>query len=405
MVASAPLGMTTRRGFAAGLGALTLLRPWRGAAEARDGGRGVLAYVGDYTPDAEGIYLCRLDRVQGTLVPLKTFRDIANPSWLATDAAGRRLYAVNEVKTYHGAAGASVSAFAIEPATGELTLLNSVSSHGLEPPHLSVHPSGRWVLVANYRNGTIAVLPVQADGSLGEAVDVQQNSGPGGPPIPADGPPGYFPSGDSDGHPHAHMIAADPTGRFVLVDDLGLDRLYVWRFDVATGRLTPNDPAFVATSAGGGPRHFVFHPNGRVLYNLLEEASRLVAYRWDSGSGHLSEIGSASTLPAGFAGSNLASEVVVSPDGQHVYAANRLHNSVAIFHVESDGRLQPRGHEWVRGDYPRHITLDPSGGFLFCCNQRSDDITAFRVNRVSGALTSTGRYTPVGSPTNLTFLG
>ena len=360
-----------------------------------------VAYVGGYTPNGAGIGICRMDRATGRLSQTGVVTGTENPSWLALHPSRRTLYAVNEIKTFQGKPGASVTSFQISSG-GELAKLDVITSDGLEPAHLSVHPDGRFVLVANYRSGTVAVLPVRPDGSLAQPADTEQDSGPGGPPVPSSGPSGMQPSGDSDGHPHAHMIAADPTGRFVLVDDLGLDRLYVWRFDALTGKL--HSPSITAASPGSGPRHFAFHPNGHVLYNLLEESSQITVLAWDGRTGGLARLQTVSTLPAGFAGSNLAAEILVSPDGRFVYASNRLHNSVALFATDRAGTLHPTGHEWVRGDYPRHLSFDPAGRFLFVCNQRSDDITSFRIDPGTGALAFTGAWFPYGSPTNLTFL-
>ncbi|MGH7155561.1 MAG: lactonase family protein, partial [Acetobacteraceae bacterium] len=248
---------TVLAGGAAALG--TVAAHAQTATQARPG-RGLLAYIGSYTPHVvhggvghgEGITLVRLDPHTGTLTPVKTY-PAASPSWLTIDPHRRFLYAINEIDDFAGGAG-SVTAYAIDPASAELTGLNTVSSQGKGPAQGSVHPSGKFVFVANYGGGNVAVLPVQANGSLGDAVDVQADQGPPGAGRPADGPPDNFSISDHDG-PHAHMIAADPSGRFVLVNDLGLDRTFIWKIDPGTGKLTANDPPFIpAASAGAGPR-------------------------------------------------------------------------------------------------------------------------------------------------------
>ncbi len=260
------------------------------------------------------------------------------------------------------------------------------------------------MFVANYGSGNVAVLPVQANGALGEAVDVQADQGPAGAARPAEGPPGNFSISDHDG-PHAHMIASDPTGRFVIVNDLGLDRTFLWKLDQASGKLTPNDPPFIpAASAGAGPRHFAFHPNGRIFYNLYEEASQLVVYDWNPQTGVPTLKQKVTTLP-GYSGTNFTSELVVTHDGRFAYVGNRLHNTVAIFAIAADGRVRWLGEEWTRGDYPRNIALDPTGDFMAVCNHRSDQVTVFRVDRRSGALRFTNQYVPIGSPSMIMFPG
>ena len=277
----------SRRSLIAGasmLGAFGSARAATAPAPARSGP--VLAYIGSYTDastpagNGEGITVLRLDTGTGELKPVKTLPN-PSPSWLATGPDRKFLYAVNETADYGPNKTGSVTAFGIDEPTGDLRLLNAASSAGKGPAHGSVHPSGKFFLVANYGTGNVAVLPVQANGMLGEAVDVKQDDGPHGETRPAEGPPGNFSISDHNG-PHAHMIASDPTGRFVIVNDLGLDRTFVWTLDAATGKLAANDPPFIpAASAGAGPRHFAFHPNGRIFYNLYEEASQLAVYDWN----------------------------------------------------------------------------------------------------------------------------
>jgi 6-phosphogluconolactonase len=372
-------------------------------------GGAVFGYIGSYTGassppgNGQGITRVRLDTATGELTRMKLF-PAPSPSWLAVGPAQKTLYAINEIASYGPDRTGSVTAFAIDRATGDLSPLNTVSSHGKGPAHGSVHPSGRFVFVANYGSGTVAVLPLEGDGSLGEAVDVHQDDGPHGAARPEAGPPGNFSISDHDG-PHAHMIASDPTGRFVIVNDLGLDRSFVWKFDAASGKLTANDPPFIAAaSAGAGPRHFAFHPNGRIFYNLYEEASQLAVYDWDAPTAAATLKQTVTTVP-GYAGTNFASEIVVSADARFLYVGNRLHNTVGIFAIAADGRVRWVGEEWTRGDYPRHLALDPTGDFMLVCNHRSDQVTVFRVDRGSGRLHFTERYFAVGSPAMALFVG
>ncbi len=372
----------------------------------------VLAYVGTYsspqgpegsTGQGRGIYLFQMDPATGALSQREVFPDDSNPSWLAFDPARSHLYAANETQTFQGANSGSVSAFSIDRSNGHLALLNKVGSGGAGPAHLSVHPSGKYVLVANYQGGTVAVLPIGSKGELGPATDVKEDKGTVGPEHASGAPPGSFAISGHD-QPHAHMIESDPAGRFVLVSDLALDQILVWKFDVRKGTLTPNNPHVVPLPPGDGPRHFFFHPNGRWLYSLQEEGSTLVTYDYDGASGRLTAKQTVSTLPKGFAGTNFTSEVMVSSDGRFLYAANRLHDSIAFFGISESGTLDYIGEEWTRGDYPRSFNISPGGDFLYSCNQRSDAITIFRVNRKTGRLTFTGQYTPVGTPAIIVFL-
>jgi len=369
--------------------------------------RPILAYVGSYSNpqgpegshgNGRGIYLFQMNPETGALSPREVFPNPANPSWLALDPAGTHLYSANET------ADGSVSAYSIDRVSGHPTLLNTVSSQGAGPAHLSVHPSGKYVLVANYAGGTVAVLPVFSRGELGPATDVKHDQGPVGPAQAASAPPGSFAISGHDSV-HAHMIQADPSGRFVLAADLALDRILIWKFDAARGLLSANDPAWVALPPGDGPRHFAFHPNGRWLYSLQEEASTLVTFDYDAARGRLTAKQTVSSLPKGFAGTSFTSEVRISPDARFVYAANRLHDTIAWFSIGDAGGLAFGGEEWTRGDYPRSFSIDPTGGFLYTCNQRSDAVACFRVDRKTGALAITGQYTPVGTPAIIVFLG
>ena len=386
--------MISRRTLFAAMGAAGL----RGAP-----GPARRAYVATYSspqgPEGsqgrgKGIYLFEMDPATGGLNQRELFPNDSNPSWLAFNPSRTHLYSANETSS------GSVSAYRIDTASGRLKLLNTESSQGAGPCHISVHPSGRYVFAANYHGGTIAVLPIRPNGELGPATDTHRDEGQPGPAHAASGPPGSFAISGHD-RPHAHMIESDPSGQFVLSADLGLDRILVWRFDVEKGKLTPADPPFVSLPPGDGPRHFVFHPNRRWFYSLQEEASTLVVFDYDAG--RLKAKQTLSTLPKGFAGTDFTSEVTISPDARFVYAANRLHDTIAWFPIGPDGTLTWAGEEWTRGDYPRSFSIDPSGQFLYSCNQRADAIACFRVNRQTGALTFTGQYTAAGTPAQVLF--
>ncbi len=353
--------------------------------------------------NGRGIHLFQVNRRTGAMTPAGIVEMGTSPSCLAVNSTGTRLYSANETDRVGDNKEGTISAFSINRADGRLTLLNTVGSGGAGPTYVSVHPSGRHLLVANYFGGSVAVLPILPDGRLGEATDVKTDAGTIGPTRAANAPPGSFAISGHD-RTHAHMIEADPAGRFVLHVDLGLDRIFLWKFDEQAGTLAANDPPAVTLPPGDGPRHFHFHPNGRWFYSLQEEGSTIVLFDYDARAGRLTARQTISTLPPGFAGSNFCSEILVSADGRFVYAGNRLHDSIAIFSVGPEGELTFVGEEWTRGNYPRSFSFDPIGRFLYCCNQRADHIAVFEVDRESGRLRFTGDYVAVGNPSMVVLL-
>jgi 6-phosphogluconolactonase len=397
----------SRRGLlkAASLIAVPALGPCRGVAEALGAGAAApgYAYVGTYTPNGGGIYLFRVDGASGSLAQMQVFDDIRNPSWLAVNPAQTCLYAVSEIDTYQGARSGAVVSYAIDGETLQIKRLGVVSSGGVTPTHLSVHPSGKFVFVANYGAGNVAVFPVGPDGALGATTDVRPSVGPRHHAHAVDDPPGQFALSDHDSS-HVHMVAADPSGNFVVANDAGLDLTLVWRLDPQAGRLLPAAVPVVAAPSGSAPRHFVFHPNGRNFYNLYEHDARVAVYDYDALKGAFKPKQLVSALPPKFGGSNLSSEVLISADGRFLYVSNRLHNTVAVFAVANDGQLRMIFDVWVHSDCPRGLAIDPHEEFLYSCNQKGDSITSFRMNAATGALQFTGRFEPVGSPAVMVFL-
>lgn len=402
----------TRRHFLKSATAVALAHSALGAAQ--DAARRVrmnrmLAYVGTYTgavgsgSNGEGIYLFEMNVSTGELTRRRLAAKTSSPSWIAIHPSRKYLYAVNEVGDYHGHSG-SVSAFAMDETSGDLTALNVVSSEGAGPCYLSIDASGKYAFVANYDGGSVAVLPILDGGLLGAATDIHSDSDHLGSKQATNAPQGSFAVSGHDS-PHAHMIAPDPQGRFVLATDLGQDRIYTYRFDRSMGKLTPSDGApFAALPSGDGPRHFAFHPNGHWLYAFQEEASTVVLFRYDAESGSLASQQTVSALPSDFAGTSFASEILISPDGKFLYGANRLHDTIAAFSIDADGRLKWIGETSTMGDYPGQFRIDPGGNFLYACNLHSDSITCFRIHRETGRLTFTGQYAAVGSPGSITFL-
>jgi 6-phosphogluconolactonase (cycloisomerase 2 family) len=387
-------------------------------AQPKEAGGPLLAYVGTFSSplrdtlptqvdlppgNGRGIHVFKVDRTTGALTAAGVHELGTSPSCLALNATGTRLYSANETDRVGRDKEGTVSAFAVDRTDGKLKLLNTVRSGGAGPTYVSFHPSGKFILVANYFGGSVAVLPVLEDGKLGDPTDIKTDEGKIGPTKSANASKGSFAFSGHD-RTHAHMIQADPAGLFVLHVDLGLDRIFVWKFDAKKGALTANDPPSVALSPGDGPRHFHFHPNGKWLYSVQEEASTIVLFDYDAEVGKLTAHQTISTLPSGFAGSNFCSEILVSPDGKFVYVGNRLHDSIGIFAVGPKGTLTHVGDEWTRGDYPRSFGFDPIGKFLYCCNQRADNVTVFRVDGKTGGLGFTGHYAPVGNPSHVVFL-
>lgn len=385
-------------------------------ARASAGDVPLLAYVGTFSSplrdvlptqvdlppgNGRGIHLFHVDRKTGAMTPAGIHELGTSPSCLALNKSGTRLYSANETDRVGDEKEGTVTAFVIDRADGKLRPLNTLRCGGAGPTYLSVHPSGRFLMVANYFGGSVAVLPILADGSLGAVCDVKNDAGKLGTARATNAPPGSFAISGHD-RTHAHMIQADPSGRFVLHADLGLDKIFIWKFDDQKGVLTPHEPAAIALPPGDGPRHFHFHPNGRWLYSIQEEGSTVVLFDYDLG--RLTSRQTISTLPAGFAGSNFCSEILVSADGRFVYAGNRLHDSIAIFSIGSNGALSYLGEEWTRGNYPRSFSLDPTGQILSCCNQRSDNVAVFRVDRKTGGLHFTGHYAAVGNPSIIVYL-
>jgi 6-phosphogluconolactonase len=367
------------------------------------------AYIGTYTADpaqkrsnnhGEGIYLVDVDSATGVLSNVRLMAKTPSPSWISLSPDGKFLYAGNEIGNFNGTKSGSVSAFAVDKASGKLTLLNAASSEGAGPAYVAVHPSGRYVLSANYSGGSLTVLPVKPDGSLGAATDVFHPTGPLNPPRASDNAPGNFDPSDHSAS-HVHMVGFDPKGEYVIADEAGLDQILIFKLDLKTGKL-----ALVSQTAslpGSAPRHFAFDPAGKLFYQLQEQDSMLTAYAFDPATGKLTRGESVSALPKGFAGSGLASELLISADGRHLYSANRLHDTITSFSADRKGHIERLGEVPTGADTPRSLALDPSGKFVFSLNQIGDSVTGFHVN-AAGTLTFTGQYLPLGSPATMVFL-
>lgn len=355
------------------------------AALAQDGT--IRVYIGTYTGAAsKGIYLSRLDPATGSLSPAELAAEVANPSFLAIHPGGKFVYAVNEVSDSDGKKTGAVSAFAVEPQTGKLKLLNHKSSQGAGPCHIVVDRAGKNALVANYGGGSCASLPIGDDGRVGDATSTQQHKGKSVNPA-------------RQQEPHAHSINLDAANRFVFVADLGLDQVLVYRFDATKGTLTANDPPAASVAAGAGPRHFSIHPSGKFAYVINELGNTVTAFTYNSERGTLQEIQSITTLPKDFNGTSYTAEVVVHPSGRFLYGSNRGHDSLAVFTIDTNtGKLIAVGHQPTGGKTPRNFAIDPSGTFLLAENMESGTIVVFRIDPKTGELKPTGQKLDVPSP-------
>jgi 6-phosphogluconolactonase len=326
-----------------------------------------------------GFSLAHFDTDTGALTPPQFLLEAVEPAYFVIAPDGRHLYTCNSGKA------ATVSAYATEPHTGRLTFLNRADTGGGDTSYLSLDQTGRYALAANYDGGSIAVFELQPDGSFGARTAFVQHTGKGVNP-------------QRQSHAFAHSIITDPDNKFALAADLGLDKLFVYRFDARDGSLQTNDPPFVSVQPGAGARHVKFHPNGKWVYLITEMGSTIYAYNWDAARGALAEFQTISTLPADFHGSSACSELLVHPNGKFLYGSNRGHDSLAVFAVDpANGRLTPVQTISSGGKTPRCFAIDPTGRWIVCANHDSNNVVVFRIDETTGRLTQTGQ--PVSAPT------
>lgn len=361
------------------------------ASELRSEADAQLVYVGTYTDrDSKGIYAYTFDETTGELKSIGLAAETPNPSFLAIDSDGRHVYAANEINQFKGNAAGSVTAFATDPVTHKLIELNAVASGGTGPAYVSIDRLGSNVLAANYGGSSIASFRVLQDGRLAEATAVVQHKDAAGVAKPR--------------VPRPHSIITSDDNRFLIVPDLGLDQVMVYRFDEATGAIGANTPPSSSSEAGSGPRHFKFHPKGNFGYVTNEYRSSITVYSYDSARGVLTPLQSVSIRPDNHQGENTAAELTIHPSGNYLYASNRGHDSIAVFSVDGrTGRLTLVEHVPAGGKKPRHFSVDPTGRWLIVANQDSDNLTVFRIDPQSGRLKRTGDDTPLSSPVFVLF--
>ncbi len=345
-------------------------------------------YVGTYTSGkSRGIYLLELDLKSGELRSLGLAAETDSPSFLAISPSGTHLYAVNESTNFRGTKNGGVSAFAIDPKTRKLTLLNEQPSLGGAPCHLTVDAAGAHVLLANYGGGNVAVMPILADGKLAKASSFIQHKG--------------------SNTPHGHSITLDAAGKFAVAADLGLDQLLIYRYDAASGKLLPRPKATYSTRAGAGPRHFDFHPNGRFAYVINETDLTVSALSYDPAAGTLRELQTLSTLPPGESKQRgfSTADLHVGPSGKFLYGSNRGHDTIVVYAIDPDtGKLTYVENKPTGGKTPRNFAIDPTGTYLLAENQSSDTIVVFRIDAKTGKLTQTTVRANVPSPVCIKML-
>lgn len=346
-----------------------------------------LVYTGGFSDaDSQGIYAFSFDAATGKLKPLGLAAAAKSPTYFAVHPNGRLLYAV--VNRLDAAGG--VSSYEIDHRTGKLKLLNTVSARGPNTCYVSVSHSGKYVLAANYASGSVASYPVLADGRLGEATGFSQHHGSSVDP-------------DRQSGPHGHSINASPDDRFAIAADLGIDQLLVYRLE--GGALIPNDPPFTKVASGSGPRHFVFHPSGRIAYVIEELSSSMTVFDYDAERGVLREVQTISLLPSEYTGSNASADVQVHPSGRFVYGSNRGDDTIAVFAVDRDsGKLTFVNRAKSHGKTPRIFAIDPTGQFLIAANEDSSTLVVFRIDQKSGRLTATGEQAAAPKPTCVKFV-
>jgi 6-phosphogluconolactonase len=344
-----------------------------------------VAYVGDYTDkEGQGIYAFRFNARTGGMVPLGLAVETPNPSFIVLHPTGKYLYAVGFTGPFTGPRIGLVSAFAMDPVSSKLTLINQQSSGGGGPVRITINQAGTHVLVANYGTGNVSVLPVEPDGRLDTATALQQHTG-------------WGPNQSRQDQPHAHSVTLDPAERFAFACDLGIDKVMIYQFDAASGTLARHGSA--AMAPGSGPRHLTFSPDGNFAYVISEMLSTITVFRYDSAEGRLTELQTISTLPSDWKGINTAAEVHVHPSGKFVYASNRGSDSIATFSAAPDGRLSLVGFTPCGGKTPRFFTLDSTGAWLLCAHQNSGTIAIFKIDPDTGLPKQVGAPVKTPNPT------
>jgi 6-phosphogluconolactonase len=346
----------------------------------------LLVFVSAFAPGDNGaIHAYQLNLETGQLNQVYRATDVEHPFFMSLSPDQKFLYSIH-AKKFGSADDEHVSAYEIVDGTGRLKLLNRQSTHGSASCYIDVDSTGKTVLVANYRQGSVAAFPVQANGSLGEAATFIQHEG-------------SSVNSERQASPHAHCIVVSPNNRHVYVNDLGIDQVRSYRLDASTAKLTPNQQPFVRSLPGAGPRHLTFHPNGKLVYVINELANSITAFNYDPETGFLIEQQTISTVPADFKGTGHTADLRVTPDSRFLYGTNRGHDSIASYRIGDAGRLTLIGIEPSLGNGPQNLAITPDGEFCLCANMGGDgNVSVFRIAKETGKLTSVGPPTAMPSP-------
>jgi 6-phosphogluconolactonase len=352
-----------------------------------------ILYVGTFFgTGSQGIYVCEFDRAKGKLKQIQVMPTPESPSFLAVHPSGKYLYSVNRGSIEEMPNSGSVSAFNIDPKTGKLSPLNQRPSYGSGPCHISMDKTGKWAFVSNYVEGNFVVLPIFDDGLLGSSSDSRKHMG-------------SSVNKERQEKPHAHSTVPSPDHKFIFVSDLGTDKIYSYAFNAAEGRITPAQKPYSEVNPGSGPRHFVFHPNGKVAYSMEELTSSVAVFSYKEKTGALEIIqDTVSALPPAFTGSNSGADIHISSNGKFLYTSNRGHNSIAIFSIDEKGKIKLAAHQESLGKTPRNFMIDKKGQYFLVANQDSDNVVVFRMNQKTGKLTYSGNQLNVPSPVCLSLL-
>lgn len=338
----------------------------------------IRVYVGNWSADQTGgIYLHLLNPSTGELTFVSKTPEAGSPFHLTLDHTCSHLYAANTIDSFEDQPGGTVCAFSVNQSNGELTFINQQSAHGNLPCYVSLDKQGKHVLVGSYSSGTLAILPILADGSVGPATDHVQHVGTG--------------FTDRQTAPYVHCIVPDPAGRFAFAADLGIDKVMIYRLDAQPGKLIPNDPPYVSLQPGAGPRHLIFHPNGRFVYLINEIDSTITVYAYIASAGALTPLQTIPTLPSDYTDKNHTADLQIHPNGRFLYGTNRAHNSIVMYDLDPNtGLLTLRERVSSEGEWPWSIAIDPTANFLLSANSQSNRVVVFRIDPATGQLTFTG---------------
>jgi 6-phosphogluconolactonase len=352
---------------------------------------------------SKGIYVSRFQPATGVVSKPDVAAEIVNPAFLAVHPNQEFLYVATEDPLSLGPDfdhESYVSAFAIDPKNGKLHLLNTLPTGGTSTCYLSIDKTGRYVLMANFGSGSVTVLRIKDDGSLGEQTAFMKHNGKGKDP-------------SFQSQPHPHSIDVSPDNKYAIVSDLGVDKVFIYKFDAATGALSPDAPPFVGMEPGGGPRHFVFDVAGKFGYSLKEMSGFVTVLAWDASNGTLTSLQDARTLDPNFVGASDSAEIAIHPNGKFLYESNRRFrgpnlwgpDTIGVFSIDPvKGTLTEVDQVSPGGTMPRNFAIDPTGSYLFSANEYSGDVLLFRIDSDTGRLTPTKTDLKIDVPVSIVFV-